>query len=177
MAFLLDTVPGTMVCHVNGHKIIKDLSLSERFEVLSAIALRARLTVGKNAGFDIYDSALYPGLTFQVKASNAWQDISTRAKIENHGEVYTFNGADNYEADFYILFGLKDDMVYPFLFSKNAWKKAGSKTGKRRIVVLKTARYSRRTKALKENRGWNCYIDDWPNGLHRKLHEHQLRLF
>ena len=177
MAFSLDIVPNTMVCHIGGHKVIKDLGLFERFEALTAVALHGRLAIGRNAGFDVYDSALYPELTFQVKVSSAWQDISTRAKTERHGEVYTFNGTNEHEADYYILFGLKDDLVYPFLFTKTTWKRLGSKTGKRRIVVLKTARYSRRSKALKENRGWNCYINDWPYGLHRRLQECQLMLF
>jgi hypothetical protein len=176
MSFPLGDVPQSLMCFASGHKIIKDLSLTERFEVLVALEVQGRLAASRNAGFDVYNSILYPDLTFQVKASHAWKDPGTDAKKRNRSKIYTFRGSIEHMADYYVLFGVRGDLVFPFVLMRESWERFGSKAGKFRVLIISAERYSRKTKALKENRLWNCYVSDWPEGVHRRLGQHQLTL-
>jgi hypothetical protein len=170
----LTDIPQSIDCYVNGHRIIKDLSLPERFEVLVAQVLQGRWAANLNSGFDVYDSKLHPRFTFQVKVSKAWFDPGRDARKRNRAEIYTFNGSIEHIADYYILFGIREELVYPFLLSRSLWEQHGSKAGNgRRVLIISAERYTRKTKALKQNRLWNCFIADWPDTLHRWLRQRQ----
>jgi hypothetical protein len=175
MPFALGNVPQSMACSVNGHNIIKDLSLTERFEVLVAIVLQAKLAAGANAGFDVCDSALYPDLTFQVKVAHTWHDETVRKFIKDDGKVFeavkyphwSWNGSRQHLADWYILFGIKDDVVHAFAFPTSVWfeKSYPYANDTRNMMIVCSREFSPCGSGTKRNKIWEYEIKDWPKGL------------
>jgi len=170
-------IPTETECKLGGDVVGFDLDLTTGLEFLVAHELQGRVATPRNPGFDVYDSALYPGLTFQVKHAGAWLDPGKDARRRNRSEVYTFRGHHEREADWYVLFGINGDKLCPFLVPLVAWRDKGSTSGVHRILIISANTFTRRTKALKQNRLWEFHISDWPEGLHRRLKERQERLF
>ena len=174
MTFPLGDVPQSMECHIDGHKIVKDLSLTERFEVLTAIVLQAKLAAFRNAGFDVYDSALYPDLTFQIKVAHTWHDETIRRFVKDDGKVFeaikhphwTWNGSSQHLADWYIFFGIKGDLVHAFAFPVSVWLESSYRgTDAKNVMIVCSREFSPCGSGTKRNKMWEYEIRDWPNGL------------
>lgn len=178
MMLKLDDVPKSAECGSFRCGVAEiDLDLTMGLECLVACELWGRVASPRNPGYDVYDSALYPGLTFQVKQSKAWLDPGRDARKRNRSEVYTFRGHAEHEADWYVLFGVKGDELWLFFVPLMAWRDKSSVSGAYRTLIISANMLTRRTKALKQNRLWEFHISDWPSGLHRRLSERQERLF
>jgi len=166
---------------------IKELAFEESAEILVARAVQGKVAGGRQRGFDVYKSALFPGQTFQVKTAR----VSVRA-----GEVKVLDGREleirdtyqwafrvghsEYTADWYILFGERDDLVYPFLLTQQEWDAHSSPTGTpARMLIMTAQEYSRCGRYIssyKRNRHWRFVIRKWPEGLLAKLRSPRIQL-
>jgi len=161
-----------------GRELIKDLSFAERFEYWVAATLNARIAAARNMSYDVYESEPFPGLTFQVKAANArahdviQKDIGDRAVTVRQAPTWTWAEYLDGAADMYVLFGVKDRQVYPFLAPLHIWQGESTTTGKGRIMTMCSNEYSscgRYTRSSKRNKFWQYYLPTWPDDLFRRL--------
>ncbi len=150
---------------------VKELAPEEAVEVLVAQAVRGRVAPGRQRGYDVYRSELYPDKTFQIKYANVRDIPGKKKKIGDRDVVvrprkqwaFSVNNSD-YKADWYILFGERDGRVYPFLLSYEEWIDRSSKTAKGRFLLVTAQEYSRcgrYASAKKRNRTWEYYVPEW----------------
>ena len=166
----VDDVPTSAQCQVNGRTVEMALDLATGLEFLVAYELQGKVGGANQQGYDVYDSALYSGLTFQVKYSSVQKPSSQRGTSfflwqERHRRQRII------VADYYVLFGIKNDMFFPFLVPFVVWKRRLTTSGKTGHFYISGRRFSR--KGGKQNLMWNHYILDWPEGLHRRLNAYQ----
>jgi len=178
--FPLSNVPMELRCsHCNTY--VMDLSLGRAFEVFAARALCARVAVACNPGFDVYESDRFPDCTFQVKVSSPGpareekRIIAGRDLVMRTAPIWSWSDAHaDLHADFYLLFGINDAWVYPFLLSEQQWEEASSRRGYGRTLKISTRsdwgrrnRYRRRPS--KPHKGWEFYVKEWPADLYAVL--------
>lgn len=183
--FPLSEIPTVLQCPECGHNFMEiDLTLGT--EILVADALDAKIAPRQTPAFDVYDSKLFPGLTFQIKYSNPTNHISVLKKVKGRVSVWdesptwTWSEERPCGADWYILFGIKDSEVYPFAVPVRIWKNESANTGiGGRILKISTDEYShcgRYENAFKHNKFWQYSIQKWPEGLLSRLGTRQLRM-
>lgn len=174
MPFPLNQVPTELRCP-KCDEFITDIELSRGFEFLVARVLKARAAPARNEGYDVYDSVPFPGLTFQVKYANARERpeehkyIGDREVTVTAGHQWTWHEPKAGAADFYILFGIYEEQVYPFVTSRYIWMENSSNTGKGgRIKIVRAYEYSpcgRYERSAKRNAFWQYYVKSWPADL------------
>jgi len=173
--FSLSTIP-TEIAYGN---CIKELSLSDAVEWLTADLLHARLAAARNPGFDVYKSELFPNVTFQVKASRPGEAhkiqkiVNGRDALWDASPAWTWREANAGNADFYFLYGVNGESVYPFVVPLYIWTKEAYDTGAGglilRVSVDQYSRCGRYKRASKRNKFWQYYVKDWPDGLLRRI--------
>lgn len=174
----LNNVPTSVECKVAGRIVPVDLGLATGLEYLVAYELQGRIAGPLNPGYDVYDSALYPGLTFQVKHT------AKERRVKNGQTVYSWVGNINCQADYYVLFAVKGEELLPFLFPCAVWEKTGHVQDRGGPIGKMKIRRFRIPTPLFCGRGryggyiyqsplWNYHISDWPEGLHRRLNDYQ----
>lgn len=178
MAFSLSDLPAEI-----GR--VKELSPDEAVEVLVARAVQGKVAAGNAPGFDVHKSALFPGETFQVKFSRAlFREGSTKVlggylRTFKDTWKWAFNvSKSKYQADWYVLFGERDGLIYPFLFDYSEWVEGASNTGKGRLMTITAQQHSRCGRyagTYKLNRRWENYIANWPGGFLRALKAYEER--
>jgi len=166
---------------------IKELSFDEAAEVLVAQAVKGKVTGGRQAGFDVHKSALFPSQTFQVKSSRPGLRHGETKELGGYTREFkdtyrwTFRvGKSEYTADWYVLFGEYDGLVYPFLMTQQEWDRVSSNTGTPArmlaITVQEHSKCGRYFSAYKRNRHWQFVIRQWPEGLLAKLRSPRVQL-
>lgn len=170
MAISIDQVPTSLQCPRCGHKI-RGVPVSEGYEILVAQWLKGELAPALQVGFDIYQSALFPKRTFQVKHANP----SNARRNDGVYESWAWGSNACILADYYILFGVKDSFAYCFLLTSELWEKFSA--GKsRRLLTSPTHRFSRqgggtRRGYPRENRLWFYECMGLPQDLIRRITE------
>lgn len=177
MSFPLDLVPTALACPCCETVIIEHLSKFQRFEVLVAQVLKAKLAGGVSPGVDVYASTLFPGLTFQVKFAHP-NYPKTGHMVKRGNKMYQMNASPRWFwsgnaealADWYIFFGILDNEVYSFVFPRSAWLSKACDAylyGRRRkqlaVIAKKMSRRGKRGMVM--NKMWEYEVPDWPNGL------------
>jgi hypothetical protein len=172
--FFLGLVPKVLTCPSCG-QYIKDLTLDESFELLVAEVLAAKVAAARTEGYDVYDSELFPGLTFQVKCAKPGEGRTTRSVID--GRDCVFEGSPTWTwfepvaggADMYIIFGVVETQVYPFVVPRCLWFDESYDSGSGgRILRISTDQYSRcgrYASSFKRNKLWKYHVPTWPRGL------------
>jgi len=172
--FSTDAVSTELRCPGCGH-YIRDITLDDAYELLVANILEAKCACPFTSGYDVYDSALFPGTTFQVKYASA-REGKTETKTVNGREdtwkeapTWSWSDPANEGADFYILFGILGDLVYPFIVRRDVWMRESYDAGKgHRFIRISTkakSRCGRYLSGYKRNKFWQYAITDWPRGL------------
>lgn len=147
MPFDMNQVPTTLNCPYCGHTIKKQLSLTERFEALAATILKAQIAPAGTPGYDLYDSELFPGMTFQIKVSSG-PDWQWHSKATEH-------------ADWYICFGILNDLiVFPFAFSTEEWAETTFLSSDNRWRNLRIS-YGRKGRQISRGYGIRHWPDDF----------------
>lgn len=163
-----------------GARVQVQLSQAKAFEVILAHVVRGVVMEHGNVGYDVSGSSLYPGMTFQVKCSNPddpaqyAQQVIFVEGVErdlNQAPAWWFGARDRIGADWYILFGLRENKVYPFAIPTGKWSRY--KSDPQRIV---TQEYSRCGSGHRRNQFWEYAIHQWPDGLYKRLDAKQLKL-
>ena len=154
---------------------IMDLGLPHAAEIITAEVLQARVAPSSNPGFDVYQSELFPGLTFQVKLAQAREQegavriIKGRTCVLNASPTWAWSEAHALGADWYVLFGVKDGTVYPFAVPVFIWHEESYDTGTGgRFLSISCDQYSkcgRHVRSYKRNKFWQYRIPKWPDGL------------
>jgi hypothetical protein len=154
---------------------IKDLSLAEGCEFLVAETLRARVAKGHTPGYDVYGSTLFPNLCFQVKVANAREHETIRKTVAGRisdwrqHPTWTWSERRALRADFYILFGVKDATVIPFVVPLAVWAMESYPDGNDgRVLRISTEEYAkcgRYERSYRKNKFWQYKITDWPDML------------
>ena len=172
--FALSEVPTELRCPDCDH-YIKDLRQHEGFEILTARVLDAKVAADWNEGFDVYESALFPDRTFQVKMANARENrpvtktVNGRTNTWDASPTWTWSETIAFSADVYVLYGIKDETVYPFVVPVYLWEDESYDSGSnKRILTISTDQYSRCGKyrnSFKRNKFWQYLIKTWPSGL------------
>ena len=158
---------------------VKELALEEGAEWLAARLLKGHLAPAGNAGYDIHQSALFPGLTFQIKVSRPGEGhkvqkiVNGRDSYWDESPTWTWGEYNKGEADIYILYGVNGEMVYPFVVPHSIWERQAFSNGNKGLVLrVSTEQYSRcgrHERATKRNKFWQYYIKSWPGGLFRRV--------
>lgn len=172
----VNDVPTSVECKVNGRTVEMALDLATGLEFLVAYELQGKVAGPRQVGYDVCDSVLYPGLMFQVKHT-----AKPRGAKNGYPAAYTWVGNAGHQADYYILFAVKGEQLLPFLIPFVVWKTAraqdrGGPIGRlrvRKFKVTATMFGKRGHGRIHQNRFWNHYISDWPEGLHRRLNDYQ----
>jgi len=174
----LSDVPSILHIRDEHGDLTKDLSLGERFEMLAARVLHARVARYRQVGFDLYDSPLYPGIKFQVKIAHA-REGQSGPKIINGRDVlmrvapsWTWSEKASGEVHLYILFGIKQGIIYPFVAPLDIWlaesfESSGGRT--LRICSEEYSRCGRYESSIKRNKFWEYSIRNWPLGLFERI--------
>jgi len=174
----LSDIPKVAQIYDNAGNLTKDLAFGEQFEVLTARVLRTRIAQRGQVGYDLYDSDIYPDLTFQVKASRI-QEVEPEAKVINGRAVvmraaptWTWSEARDKGGDFYVLFGVKADMVFPFVVSRHIWLAESFPSAggcALRVCSNEYSRCGRYVSSFKRNKFWEYSIREWPRDLFRRI--------
>jgi hypothetical protein len=187
--FDVSLLPRECVLAYQGTSVKCALSLVQTFEILTTIALDGQLPEAQNKGYDVHNSSRYPGLTFQVKYSNPGPSRTYTTKLPRSNGVIVSNSqwsfAENFRetkgtiADWYVLFGVKDNLVYVFLLPQRMWLQSPITNHQRqRMLKMNTERESYRGKAgYRQNNVWEFFVDEWPDGLYRRLETTQMEFF
>jgi len=153
-----------------------------RFEILVAEALEAEIAPSQNPGYDVYNSRRYPGQTFQVKVSNAGKPIKyiRFGKSYRRAAMWTWQAASAlHVADWYVLFGVYEEVISCFLLSKDGWldhsiKTTGrTKNGARHLTCPITKFRTFKGGNTRTNYMQHYEIRDWPDSLYRKIDAYQ----
>ena len=184
MPFKFDLVPKDLRCPCCDTIVIERISEYQRFEIFVAQTLQAKLAGNCQAGVDVYGSALFPNLCFQVKF--AFPNYpKTGYVVEKRGKKHIMNVAPRWFwsgnaeelADWYILFGILEDKVYPFVFPAQVWLEEACDAflyGRRRkqmaIVAQKMSRRGKRGMVM--NKMWEYEIVNWPDDFFSILKNH-----
>lgn len=149
MSFLLEIVPAELLCpHCGKH--IRDVGLAGGFEILAAQWLGAELAVERQRGYDVHKSTLFPNCTFQIKY--AYPSSVQRKWGSNEVWAWQDNNAEG-QADYYVLFGIREKLAYCFLLDTLLWDRFSSgKTSS--MLYSPTFPFSRR------GRGARSYIHE-----------------
>lgn len=184
MPFNLAIIPNVLNCPHCG-EYIKDIDLATGFELLVADVLQGKAASARNEGFDVYDSPLYPGMTFQIKYANArvrpeeTKTVAGRRNTWRAGNTWTWHEPKAGAADFYILFGVKGDKVWTFALPQTSWLDTSSDTGRGGVIKTVTckeySRCGRYMSASKRSRFWRHVIRTWPADLHDRIHYYTKR--
>ena len=173
--FPISNIPISMRCPCCGNLVIERLSTSQRFEVFVAESLKGKIAGYETPGYDVYESEILPGLTFQVKGALTKQAVEKK-QIVSHGKSYGtyvssqwyWAGNSGEIADWYILFGVQDDLVHVFAIPYTVWLERTTASylygRKRRQISIVTRRKSQRgRRGIIQNRFWEYEIQDWPH--------------
>lgn len=174
MSFPLSLVPRELCCEECG-TYIADLDLAGGFELLVSRVLQAKNAYHWKKGYDVYDSALVPGLTFQVKYSSPHKRkpvtkiVGGRENTWVQAPVWAWGESTAGDADIYVLFGIKDDLVYPFIVPTSIWMQESSNDGKGgRMLIMSTERYvrcGRNANSYKQTKFWQYVVHGEPDSL------------
>jgi len=185
MPLHIDVIPRVLCCPRCGYHI-QNVTLSKGFELFVARTLRAELASERVIGYDVCDSELYPNWTFRVEYSEvviglAKERVKGGRLCENKpGLTWAWReNIDSRIADWYVLFGIRDNLVYPFVLSQADWLKASFKCGEGRIHKTTAQEYSHcggYTSGYERSELWNHYVSVWPDGLHAVLAVQQSKL-
>ena len=158
---------------------IKELNLADGAEWLTADLLHARLASAGNPGFDVYKSELFPNLTFQVKLSRPGEarkiqkTVNGRDDFWDTSPAWTWHEAIAESADFYVLYGVNGDEVYPFVVPLRVWTKEAYDTGIGGLILrVSVDQYShcgRYKRSFKRNKFWQYLLKTWPDDLFRRI--------
>lgn len=179
MSFPLSLVPRSLTCPGCGQIIVEQLSLARGFESLVAQVLDASLADSQERGYDAYDSSPFPSLTFQVKYAYAYlppgqgyiQDKRyAKWYLVNRTAKWVFTGNSSTKADWYILFGISQDIVYPFVIPHSVWTKAGTISKRYNNEFVQFTITSRRLSPCGpsghiQNKYWEFYARQWPEDM------------
>lgn len=178
MSFSASIVPTELRCPDCGH-YIRDISPSEGYELLVATVLKTKWAHQLCPGYDVYDSALFPDTTFQVKFANAREGRTETRNVDGReltfvqAPTWSWRDAANIGADFYVLFGVQGDLVYPFVVCRDAWMdescKASDKARLLRVSTKAKSRCGRYHSGYKDNKFWQYAITSWPQGMFRYI--------
>jgi len=170
----LSDIPLELTCPDCG-KFIKEMSLSEAVEFYTARVLGGEVARARMQGFDVHKSIHFPGATFQVKMSRAGAGRKEQKTIQGRevdldgSPTWSWHESIAFGADFYILYGVLKDQVYPFVVPVYLWEDESSDTGSGgRFLRISTDQYSRCGKyrnSFKRNKFWQYLIKTWPSGL------------
>jgi len=180
--FKLEIVPTQLNCPRCG-EYIKDVDLAEGFEVLTAGLLQACNASFLCPDYDVYDSRLFPGLTFQVKYAQARERLAITKTVKGRTNTWdqrptwSWAEAKALGANWYILFGIANGYVYPFAVPTWIWERESYDTGNGgRILTISTeekSRCGRYVKSYKRNKFWQHYLRQWPDDLFSRIRHYE----
>jgi len=177
MSFPMSLVPTSLICPHCRETIIEQPSLAQCFEILVARTLNAKLAGNAQSGIDVYDSELFPELTFQVKFAHA-SFPKTGYVIKRGNKTYQMNNSPRWFwsgnaetlADWYIFFGILKDQAHTFVFAQEIWLAKACDAylyGRRRkqLAVIAKKMSKRGKRGMVMNKMWEYEVPDWPHGL------------
>jgi len=150
-----------LVCPRCGYKL-GEQCLFQEYEQKVAKWLNGEVAATGNEAFDVWKCAEFPELTFQVKYSNI-----CRKRNRNSWTWNQHKSNDNEPADYFVLFGIKDDETeHCFLLRLDQWLAISSNsTGDMRLLEITPHHFSRRGQSPKcpsgyvhENKGWKYEV-------------------
>lgn len=164
MSIPLGQVPTELVCPHCGRGV-RQVPLSEGFEILVAGWLDGELAVARQEGYDVYKSALFPKHTFQVK--HAYPSEARRNSGVRESWAWGANSVES-QADYYVLFGIRAGEAHCFLLDDLLWIRFSSGQASR-LLMSPTRPFSRRgghaRGYIHEARLWKHECVNLPEGL------------
>jgi hypothetical protein len=151
------------------------MSLSEAVEFYTARVLGAQVAPARMQGYDVHNSIHFPGVTFQVKVSRAGAGrkeqkiVKGRDSTWDSSPTWAWTERLAFGADYYVLYGVRKDQVYPFVVPVYLWEDESYDTGNGgRFLRISIDQYSRCGKyrnSFKRNKFWQYLVKTWPKGL------------
>lgn len=175
MSFPLSDVVETCPCC---GQIVGDLSSA--FEELVAGVLEGEVAPVNNEGYDVYRCGLFPGLLVQVKVStssprgNRHKGIFVSGWSWKEGPI-----EDGVRADVYVLFGIHEGDVYPFVLSKGEWLSVATISSRGACLGITAYRakgvhvYGHGYTEGYRYRHWQYYVKGWPEGFIERVQFYQ----